>query len=112
MRALALESPLRGGGGGGGGVRISQDRRDLRALRDLPGAVARIERRRESVEQLREPLHIRRLVELRAVIEGLRLAVALQCERAAAPRDAAPLAEEADLGLTPAAGPGEKHGCH
>src|SRR5207247_9329315 len=65
-----------------------------------------------SVEQLREPLHIRRLVELRTMIEGLRLTVALQRERAAAPRDAATLAEEADLGLTPAGRPGEKHGRH
>ena len=44
------------------------------------------------------------------MIEGFRLALTLQRKSPAAPRDAATFAEEADLGLTPAGSPGEKHG--
>src|SRR2546428_7285097 len=51
------------------GVRGLEHRRDLRDIGHRPGAVAGIERGREIVKQPREPLRIRRLVEIDGVID-------------------------------------------
>src|SRR2546428_3700984 len=94
------------------GVRGLEHRRDLRDIGHRPGAVAGIERGREIVKQPREPLRIRRLVEIDGVIERLRVALALERQYPAAPRDAAALTDEADFGFTAPRRPRQKHGRH